>query len=148
MKSMTAMRCVLISVATLMLCGCPGMLQTINENAQTARDVMDIATLYAIEQADDRAAEARAIIAEAKDFKRWVDFESVTFDELVAKARERIARSDRELSEKAGLNILLRRADALLRDQVSAGVLTPDDKATVNELLDWIIESASVYAGI
>ena len=147
MKPMTAMRVVLVAAAITLVGGC-GVLQTISENAQTARDVMDIATLYAIEQADDRAAEARAIIAEAKDFKRWVDFESVTFDELVAKARERIARSDRELSEKAGLNILLRRADALLRDKVSAGALTPEDKATVNELLDWIIESASVYAGI
>ena len=106
-----------------------------------------MATLYAIEQSRDRTARAIAIIKAAEELRTFIDFNAVTLDELVDRARLRIARSDSELSEKAGLTLLLNRAERLLRDRVAAGELDPGDKATVNELLDAIIASARAYAG-
>lgn len=132
-------------ILSLALSAC-GTLQTLNESA-TFYDTLNVATLYAIEQSRDRTARAIAIIKAAEELRTFIDFNAVTLDELVDRARLRIARSDSELSEKAGLTLLLNRAERLLRDRVAAGELDPGDKATVNELLDAIIASARAYAG-
>lgn len=134
-----------ILILSLALSAC-GTLQTLNESA-TFHDTLNVATLYAIEQSRDRTARAIAIIKAAEELRTFIDFNAVTLDELVDRARLRIARSDSELSEKAGLTLLLNRAERLLRDRVAAGELDPGGKATVNELLDAIIASARAYAG-
>lgn len=136
---------VLACAAVLALAGCE-TLKTISKS-EDARDVITVATLYAIEQSSDRPAKAVAIIAAAEELKVVIDFRAVTLDDLVAEARARIARSDSELSEKAGLLFLLNRAERLMRDRIHAGELDPDAKATVNELLDWVIQAARAYAG-
>jgi hypothetical protein len=130
-------------VATLLLVGCA----TIRDNPVPALVGIQSATLYVIEQSSDRKAKARDIIAAAEDAKKLLDFEAVTLDQLVARVRERIANSDRELSEKAGLSGLLTIAQTWLQDRISEGTLSPDDKATVNDVLSTIIQSAQAYAG-
>jgi vacuolar-type H+-ATPase subunit E/Vma4 len=130
-------------VATLLLVGCA----TIRDNPVPALVGIQSATLYVIEQSSDRKAKARDIIAAAEDAKKLLDFEAVTLDQLVARVRERIANSDRELSEKAGLSGLLTIAQTWLQDRISEVTLSPDDKATVNDVLSTIIQSAQAYAG-
>lgn len=137
----------LVAVAAAMLLSACGTLQTIGENDTVARDALTIVTYAAIEQSNDRADMARDIVAVAKDAKTWIDFDGVTINELADKARQRLAQSDRELSEKAGLTLLLNRAEALLKKRISEGVLDPNAKVTVNAVLDWVIDAASVYAG-
>lgn len=133
------------AILAVALTGC-GTLQPLTES-DTFRDTLDIATLYAIEQSSDRTAKAIAIIKAAEDVRTFMDFNAVTLDELVDRARLRIIRSDSQLSEKAGLTLLLNRAERLLRDRLISGELDPAGKATVNELLDAIIASAQAYAG-
>lgn len=135
-----------VCAAVALLAGC-GVLQTINENEMVARDAMTIVTYAAIEQSNDRPHTARDIVAAAKDAKTWLDLDGVTIEELASKARQRIAESDRELSEKAGFTLLLNRADAELKKRISEGALDPNAKVTVNAVLDWVIDAAAVYAG-
>jgi hypothetical protein len=130
-------------VATLLLVGCA----TIRENPVPALVGIQSATLFVIEQSSDRQAKARDIIAAAEDAKKLLDFDAVTLDQLVARVRERIASSDRELSEKAGLSGLLTISQAWLQDRISDGTLSPEDRATVNDVLNTIIQSAQAYAG-
>ena len=134
-----------ICAAVAAVAGC-GVLQTISDNEMVARDAITIVTYAAIEQSSDRADTASDIVAAAKDMKTWIDFDGVTIEELANKLRQRIAASDRELSEKAGLTLLLNRAEAELKKRVSEGVLDPNAKVTVNAVLDWVIDAASVYA--
>ena len=129
-------------ILAFILAGC----STLEKQPVASALVIQSATLYSIEQSSDRAETARRIIAAAEDAKKLMDFEGVTVDELVAKTRARLAQSDRPLSEKAALNALLVVADQYIRDKINAGVINPQDKLTVNSVLDAIINSAKAYA--
>jgi outer membrane murein-binding lipoprotein Lpp len=128
------------------LAGCSSF-DTLDEHETGARMVVEVATLAAIERSSDRAATANRVIAAATDARAWIDFDGVTLEELAAKARTRIAGSDLELSEKAGLNALVTILQEEISANIEAGALDPQTKVTVNRLLDWVVASAQAYAG-
>lgn len=134
----------IVAALTVLLAGC-GLPKTIVQS-EGLSDALDIAILYAIEQSGDRQTTAREIIEEAEELRTFIDFSAVTLEQIVDKARQRIAQSDKEFSEKAALNLVLKRAKRAISDKVSAGELSPDDKLTVNRLLDAIVASAQLYA--
>lgn len=136
---------ILTMIGFLLISGCAA-LRVVDTDQQNARSVVDIVTLAAIEQATDRQVTARKIIQAAEDARTWIDFDGVTIEDLVVKARARLAVSDLELSSKAALTLLITRLESSITEKVGAGLLDPDAKVTVNRLLDWIVVSAQAYA--
>lgn len=138
-------RCIELVGLCVLIAAC-STIQTIADSTG-ARDAIQIATLFAIEQSSDRQATAREIIEVAQDAKAAFEVRGVSLDAIVDEVRERIARSDAELSKKAALNILLTRAERELRGRIEAGEVPAETRLRVNEFLDWIIDNARVYAG-
>jgi len=126
-----------------LLLGC----KTLEKHPATSSIVIQAVTLKVIEESDDRAAQARKIIAAAEDARALLDFEGVSVESLVARVRERIAASDAELSEKVALNGLLTALEAEVRGRIDAGTLDPAEKQTINRVLSLVITAAQAYAG-
>jgi hypothetical protein len=132
--------------AVVSLAGC-STLDSLDEHETGARMVVEVATLAAIERSSDRAATATRVIAAATDAKAWLDFDGVTLEQLAAQARQRIAGSDLELSEKAALNVFVNILQEEISANIEAGALDPQTKVTVNRVLEWVVASAQAYAG-
>jgi|HigsolmetaAR206D_1030411.scaffolds.fasta_scaffold00654_22 hypothetical protein len=138
-------RCIEILGLCVLIAACSAV-QTIAES-NGARDAIQIATLFAIEQSSDRKAAAREIISEAENAKSAVELFGAPVDELIDRARSRIAASSAELSTKAALHLLLNRAESELRKRIDEGDISINERVRINRVLDWIIEAASAYAG-
>lgn len=128
------------------LAGCTS-LSSLGQSDAAARTLIEIATMAAIEQSHDRVATATEVARAANEAKSWLDLSGVTMTELAAKARERIAASKAELSEKAALNALVNVIEAQVSAQVTTGAIDPQVRVRLNTVLDWIIGAARAYAG-
>lgn len=119
---------------------------TIQKHQLASSVVIQGLTLRAIEESGNRAEKANAILSAAEDARVMLDMEGVTLDQLTAKMRQRIAQSDSELSEKLVLSSLVDVAEQTIDAKISDGMLDPEAKVTVNQVLGWIIMSARAYA--
>lgn len=143
---MNAIRHLWLGAALLLLAACSG-LPTIGQDDTGARALVEIATLAAIEQSDDRADAAARVIAAATEARTWLDLEGVTLDEIATRVRARIVASDLELSQKAALNTLVNILAAEISAQVDVGQIDPATRVTVNKLLGWVVSAAQAYTG-
>lgn len=141
------MKSVAVLAAALgLLFGC-STVSSIGQSDTGARVVVEIATLATIEQSNDRAVTAQRIIQAATDLQSWFDADGVTVEDLATEARVRIVASDLELSQKAALDALVTILAAEISARVSAGVLDPATRLTVNTMLGWVATAARAYAG-
>ena len=127
------------------LAACTTMQSTDGQEA-TARTLVEISTMVAIEKSSDREATAAKIVTAAGEAKALVDVSGVSLDQVAQKARERIAASNADLSEKAALNALVNMIAAEFSQQLATGAISPEVSVRVNKLLDWIIGAARSYA--
>lgn len=130
------------ALAAVMIAGCA----TVEKHQIASSVVIQGLTLKAIEESSDRSEKANEILEAAEAARVMLDLEGVTLDQLTLKMRRRIAQSDSELSEKLALNALVDAAEDLIAKRINDGLLDPQAKVTVNQVLDWIIGAAEAYA--
>lgn len=129
------------SVAAIMLTGC-----ALNPDSAT-RDRLGVqaATMVLIERSSDSTAKAQSIIATVDKTRTVLDLADVSAADIRVALLARVA--ERELSplEKlAALEFINAVADEVER-RLGAGVLTPEQRVSVNTVLDWVELAASAY---
>lgn len=94
---------------------------------------------------EERLAKAQRVKAIAEDAKSFFAGEGLTVEELAQAARGRIAELHLETSDLIAANALVNAAVEYLNKQITDGVISPEKRTTVNQLLDWIIQAAELY---
>lgn len=135
----------LVCAASLVCASC----ETIEKTPATAALVVQYATAKVIEAGTspgERATRAARIKAIATDAKSWLDGDAVTLDLLQQVAQERIAKLDLSPADLLLANGLLQVVVTELQAKVGQGVLSPELKLTVSQVLAWVAGAADLYA--
>jgi hypothetical protein len=135
--------------SALALVGCVGC-ETLEKSPGTASLVVQYATAKVIEAGkttEERAERAARIKAIAADAKTWFDGDDVTVGVLQAAAQARIAKLDLSPADRMLANGLVQVVVEELQKKVGEGVLSPEQKLTVSQVLGWIAGAADLYAG-
>lgn len=144
MKSLafSALACALTLTS---LTGC----ETLEKSPNTASLVVQYATAKVIEAGktpEDRSARAAKIKAIAADAKTWFDGDQVTVGLLQAAAQARIAKLNLGAADMLLANGLVQVIVTELQKKVGEGVLSPEAKMTVSQLLEWVVDAAALYS--
>lgn len=139
----------LLSIAAIaMLVSACGSMPTFSTESTGAKLVVQVATMKYIEREDlpaERAARAAKITRGADEVSVMLDMEGVTVADLRAKALERIAAADLEVSDKLVLTALVDMINDELDEEIGDGVISPDQRVTVNVVFSWVKQAASFY---
>lgn len=131
-------------IAMALLPGCT----TLSSQPTTSSLVVTYAAAKVIEAGNtpderlNRAQRIKAIVAEART---WLTGEAVTVGLLENAARARLAQLNLSPADSMLANTLVQIAIEDLQMKVGAGVISPDQLLTVNQLLDWIEAAAELY---
>lgn len=140
-----------LSIAVLagaMALACVGC-ETLEKSPGTASLVVQYATAKVIESgktADERSARAARIKTIAEEARTWFDGEDVTIGFLEAAAQARIAKLNLGAADTLLANGLVQVIVQELQKKVGEGVLSPESKMTVSQVLGWIVGAADLYA--
>jgi hypothetical protein len=136
---------VLAAAAALASVGC----ETLEKSPNTASLVVQYATAKVIEAgktADERSARAVRIKSIATEAKTWFDGDDVTVGLLQAAAQARLAKLNLGPADLLLANGLVGVVVEELQKKVGEGVLSPEQKMTVSQVLAWIVGAADLYA--
>lgn len=143
---MKALRFGAIAAVAMLLSACGSL--SLNTGSASTKLVVQVATMKYIEREDlpaERAARAAEITRGVDAVSVMLDMEGVTVADLKAKALERIAAADLEASDKLALTALVDMINVELDEEVGDGVISPDQRVTVNAVLSWVKQAASFY---
>ena len=138
------MRTLVGLIAMALLPGCT----TLSNQPNTSSLVVTYAAAKVIEagdSADERLKRAQRIKAIVGEARTWLTGEAVTVGLLESAARARLAQLQLSLADEMLANTLVQIAVQDLQAKVGAGVISPDQLLTVNQLLDWIESAAELY---
>lgn len=143
LSSQTLMRVasVVAMMVSITLPGCA----TLEEQEPAAKATIQFVVMNEIEQSSDRAAKAKSIAAIAGEATVMLDVESVTLPELKTKIMQRLAERDLEPSRMLAASFLVDAVGQEIQKRIGEGILSPEDKVTVNKVLSWVEEAASFY---
>lgn len=136
------MRKLLVTLLAISLVGCA----TIEKNPNTAKLVTQYAVLKFAEQSSaDRRAERLANVKRiATDVKAIATNESASISILQSAVDVQIAKLNLSAADKLLARGLVDMISQELTKRVGAGVLSPEAKLTVAQVMDWIVEAASM----
>lgn len=129
------------AAAIVALTGCASF----NTSGTSEKLIVQAATMKFIESSDDRASKAARIARAADQARVWLDTDGVTIADLQVAMLERIAAADLEPSDKLLASALVDVVVAELNVRIGQGVISPDNRATVNAVLSWVEQAAGFY---
>lgn len=139
MKKVIALCAALVAVS---IGGCG----TVQKHQLLSSAIIQSATLRAIEGSGDLEAKAQQIIEATEDARVMMDMQGVTLADLATRMVDRIDTSDMPLSEKTLLKGVVGAVTMSVNARIGEGILDPEDKVTLNQVLDWIAIAAQAYA--
>lgn len=138
MRKMTA------AVAVLLVF-CLGACAWMKDNPQTAKLVVQAATMRVIEGGDDYRARATRVMVIAGEASSLVGGQELTLPALHQAILERLAGENLNPSDQLLANALIDAVHAELQKRIGEGVLNPEQAIQVNEVLKWIVEACQIY---
>ena len=143
-RLVTALACLVIAAAALTGCRAPGE-QPSAERTLAAQLVVRQATLRYIEAAPVPAARAAAVHAVVGRVLAVAEADETTLSALEVSARalvpwDALSPADRDL-----LDLLITAISQRLTERIGEGVLDPEDRVAVIEVLHWVQAAASLY---
>jgi len=121
----------------LTLTGCESMPQQ--------KLIVQVSAMKYIEDGEDRAGRAAAVIEEVQRAKVLIDFDGVTLDQIKGAVLDRLKERSLNPSDMLLAMAIVDMASAELDVKLGAGILSPEQKVTVNEVLGWVEQAASFY---
>lgn len=135
-------------VLSLSLVGCASFDKNINTN----KLLTQVAVMKVVEVGDtveSRKARAEKIAEVANEAHSWLEFKSLSVDELHAELIAKVNALDIEPSDKLLGTLLVDSVVAQLKERVVDGVKVPlvgeEAKYQINTVLDWVESTASMY---
>lgn len=139
-------RILIAAVMAVALSAC----STLGTSPATEKLIVQAGVMKFIEGGSDapqeRSAKAARIVKAAAQARIWLDTDGVSIADLQGAMLERIASADLEPSDKVLASALVEVVVAELNVRIGEGVISPEKRATVNEVLSWITTAASFYA--
>lgn len=136
------MRLIVLAAALAVLSGCA----TTPQGERVERLGLQLLVMNrVIEQAPDRVAKSKEILASIAELRTFLDFEEVSVNDLRAAMLKRIADRDLEPSERLIALELTEEIATFVEGRVGQGVLSPEHKVTVNKVLGYVEAAALVY---
>lgn len=131
-------------IAITLLSGC----STLRSQPTTSSLVVTYAASKVIEAAptpDERLRRAQRIKSIVGEARTWLQGEGMTVELLESAARNRLATLNLSPADAMLATALVQIAVQDLQEKIGAGVVSPDQLVTVNQLLDWIDSAAKLY---
>ena len=137
---------VFVFAVFLMISGCAAV-ERVGGNETSSRIAAQQATSRVIEQADvpeQRAERIYTVVQKARDYVR-ADDEGILLSELDSKVRDYIDWQSLSQSNQDLLDMVLIVAKRELDDRIEDGIIDPEQRVTVNTLLDWVESTVERY---
>jgi hypothetical protein len=124
----------------LFLTGC-AVLETVEQNPMVAQLTVQQATLRVIDEDPDKAMRALEI---TRDVREMISVDSVTVALLDDFIRVQIDWSKLSLADAQLLMMLLEQLKVELAKRMGEGVLSPEQKVSIDRVIDWVEDSAKL----
>ena len=137
---------VFVFAVFLMVSGCAAV-ERVGDSETSSRIAAQQATSRVIEQADvpeQRAERIYTVVQKARDYVR-ADDEGILLSELDSKVRDYIDWQSLSQSNQDLLDMVLIVAKRELDDRIEDGIIDPEQRVTVNTLLDWVESTVERY---
>ena len=122
------------------LAGC-ALLQTVEDSPMVAQLTVQQATLRVI---DEDPAKAMRALEITQNVREMISVDSVTVALLDDFIRVQIDWSKLSLADAQLLMMLLEELKVRLAERMGDGLLTPDQKVSIDRVIDWVEESATL----
>ena len=137
MKKLAA---ILFAFAFPFLAGC-ALLDRVEESPMVAKLTVQQATLRVI---DEDPAKAMRALEITRDVREMISVDSVTVALLDDFIRVQIDWSKLSLADAQLLMMLLEELRDRLAERMGEGVLSPEQKVSIDKVIDWVEESATL----
>ncbi|CAB4182537.1 hypothetical protein UFOVP1077_10 [uncultured Caudovirales phage] len=124
-----------------LLTGCA----TLQSNEPVAKLTIQVGVMKYVEAAPDRAVRAARVVDVVTQAKTLVDLNEVTLADVQAAVLVRLRASGLQPSDLILASALLDIVSNELNVKIGGGVLSADQKVTVNNVLGWVSQAASFY---
>lgn len=125
----------------------PGCASLSTGNSQQSKIVVQLGTMKAIEADKDHAGERALKVREiAKEAKTFLDGNDVSVSMLAGAVSARLAGIDLAPSDRVLAAALVDAVVSEIDVRVGEGLLSPDERMTVSQVLDWVIDATEFYA--
>jgi len=131
--------------AILLLALCLGACAWMKDNPQTAKLIIQVATMKVIEGGGDKVTRAQRVSVIVGDAKSLLGGEQLSLPALRQAITFRLANEDLTPSDQLLADALVDAVDAELQKRIGEGLLNPEQVIQVKDVLDWITEAAQVY---
>jgi hypothetical protein len=133
------------SAIIILLAICLNACAWMKDNPQSAKLVVQLATMKVIEGGDDIHGRATRVMAIASEASSLFDSQEMSLPALREAIAERLAKENLSPSDQLLVNALVEAVDAELQKRIGQGALNPEQAVQVKAVLDWVIEAAKVY---
>jgi hypothetical protein len=137
------MKTLFVALACFALTGCASI--PLNTESVATKLVVQAATMKFIERGDAWPARAAAISAEVAQARVLVDFDGVTLADIQTAVIRRLQDQGLPPSDMVLAMAVVELASADLNTKIGEGVLSPEQRVTVNTVLSWVDQAASFY---
>lgn len=133
------------SAIIILLAICLNACAWMKDNPQSAKLVVQLATMKVIEGGDDIQVRATRVLNIANEASSLFDTQEMSLPALREAIAERLAKENLSPSDQLLANALVEAVDAELQKRIGQGALNPEQAVQVKAVLDWVIEAAKVY---
>lgn len=129
-----------LSAVALAGCQTGGILQD-----TAAKVIVQQVAMRYIQEGDDVKARAAAVIEEVEAARVLLDFETVSVDDIRAAVMRRLADRALQPADMALAMGIVDAATAEIGTRIEGGLISPEQRVTVNGVLGWIEQAAGFY---
>lgn len=137
-------------IVCLMFCvglfyGCGSTKINDGNNDLVEKLAVQVAVMKYIEGEADRAGAAERVISAVEDAVIFMDSDGVSIALLKERAMKRLLERGLSPSDYLIASAIIEAVDIELKDRVGDGILDAEKRVTVNLVLGWVAQAASVY---